>query len=315
MKITGIIFLLSTCLMVGSVSAQSNAWTGNFQAGAGYWVGDATYSIGGNAWTPEEGSVGLPDKISELSFPLDVAYGSIGGSLCWQNRYEIFGNITGNLTDPSSKMEDSDWGVFSDAQTLDIYSESDAKLTAIAADVGARYWFYPTGPANRLTLLLGGGPSLLYQHLDWTISNVDQWYPSQPQLGHDPQEGVAATYNSDIVMPYLNACAVVYFHHLSGRMEIGLGPALVRDEDDHRLRQKRSTAVMAGAGVKGAAELRYDLTKRLFALARMEALSIQATGTSTEKGYGGELTGFYAEIDEEFILTSLQGGFSVGYNF
>jgi len=219
------------------------------------------------------------------------------------------------LTDPSTKMKDSDWGVFSDAETLDIYSESDATLTAVAADMGARYWFCPTSPTNQFSLSIGVGPSLLYQHLDWTISNTDQWYPSQPQLEHDTQSGVVATYNSDIVMPYLNACAVVHFKRLGGRIEIGIGPALVRDEDDHRLRQKRSTADMVGAGVKGAAELRYDLTKHLFLLARAAALTIDATGTSIDKGYGGDLTGYYAEIDEEFKLTSLNGGLSVGYNF
>jgi len=72
-----------------------NPWTGSLQAGVGYWLGDATYSIGGQAWTPETGSVELPNKISELSFPLNVAYGSVGGNLFWQGRYEIFGTVMG----------------------------------------------------------------------------------------------------------------------------------------------------------------------------------------------------------------------------
>lgn len=315
MKILNRIVLITACLISSTVLAQTNNWIGSLQAGAGYWLGNATYSIGGHAWTPEEGSVQLPDKISELTFPLDVAFGSVGGNLMWKKKFEIYGSFMGNLSDPSSKMKDSDWGVISDANTLDIYSESDAALTAVSLDVGGRYWFSPTSQTNRLSCSIGMGPSLLYQHLDWTISNVDQWYPSQPQLEHDTQSGLAATYNVDIVMPYFSAGIIVHFKRLSGRLDVGLGPALVTDEDDHILRQKRSTATMAGIGAKGTAELRYDLTKHLFALARLNTLSIQATGTSKDQGYGGELAGYTAEIDEDFALTSLDGGLSLGYNF
>jgi len=325
MKIAKRFTLLSACLISSSLMAQSprdaktplgtTIWTGSIQAEVGYWLGDATYSIGGQAWSPETGKIQLPDKISELKFPLDVAYGALGGNLFWKNKVEIFGSLSENLTDPSSKMKDSDWGVFDDSGSLDIYSESDAKLTAVAADVGVRYWFSSTTTTNRSFLLFGIGPSLTYQHLDWTLSNVDQWYPSQPRMAHDTQSGVGATYNADIIMPYLNACALFKFKRISGRLEIGLGPALVQDEDNHVIRQKRSTADMVGVGAKGAVELRYDLSRNIFTLARVSALSVQATGTSTDTGYGGELQGYNAEIDEDFALTSFTGGLAVGYNF
>lgn len=315
MKNISLITVLSAAFISSSVMAQSNRWTGSLQAGAGYWLGDATYSIGGHAWTPQEGSLHLPDKISELSFPLDVACASVGGNLVWKNRLEIFGTFTGNLTDPSSKMKDSDWGVFSDSGALDIYSESDAALKALSVDVGGRYWICPANQTNRLVTSVGMGPSLLYQHLDWTLSNVDQWYPSHPRQAHDTQSGVVATYNTDVVMPYLEACIIVRCKRLSGRAEAGLGLALVQDEDNHILRQRRSTATMAGFGTKLAAELRYDLSRHLFILANINALSIQAMGTSKETGYSGNLTGYYSEIDETFSLTSLNGGLAAGWSF
>lgn len=320
-----LVTLLSISLISGSVMAQTPAlekkapastWTGSIQAGVGYWMGDATYSIGGETYVPGEGTFILPDKISELKFPLDVAYGSVGGNLIWNGKIEIFGTLTMNLTEPSSKMEDSDWGVIDDSGSLDIYSESDAELNAVTFDGGARYWLpVTTASTNRAVWSLGAGPSLLYQHLDWTISNVDQWYPSHPELGHDTQSGVVATYNADILMPYLDACVKIQRQRLTGRAEIGFGPALVQDEDDHILRQKRSTATMLGFGLKGAAEIRYDLTRQLFATARIEMLSINVTGTSKDEGYGGDLVGYYSEIDEDFTLTSLTGGLSIGYGF
>ena len=324
MKTMKLVVLFSIGLISGSVMAQAPAlgkqvpastWTGSIQAGVGYWMGDATYSIGGETHVPGEGTFILPDKISELKFPLDVAYGSVGGNLIWNRNFEIFGTLTMNLTEPSSKMEDSDWGVIDDSGSLDIYSESDAQLNAVTFDGGARYWLPVTASTNRAVWSLGAGPSLLYKHLDWTISNVDQWYPSQPALGHDTQSGVVATYNADIVMPYLDACVKIQHKRLSGRAEIGFGPALVLDEDDHILRQKRSTATLLGFGLKSAAEIRYDLTRQLFALARIDMLSINATGTSKDEGYGGDLEGFYAEINENFTLTSFTGGLSIGYGF
>ncbi|MEI7881242.1 MAG: hypothetical protein WCI95_10245 [bacterium] len=61
--------------------------------------------------------------------------------------------------------------------------------------------------------------------------------------------------------------------------------------------------------------MKYDLSRNVFTLARVSALSVMATGTSTDTGYGGKLKGYNAEIDENFALTSLTGGLAVGYNF
>lgn len=290
---------------------------GSLQAGAGYWMGDATYSIGGEAWTPEEGSIRLNDKISELKFPLDIPYAAIEGNLLLNRRIELFGSYMANLSDPSTKMEDSDWGVFEDsrANTLDVYSESDAELSAHAVEIGARFWFRPTASTNRFTWSIGVGPGVMYQTLDWTISNVEQWYPSHPEYGIDSEAGRAATYHAEIFMPYLNVCVLLKHKRLSGLLEIGAGPALVQDEDDHILREKRSTADLGGIGAKAAAELRYNLTQHLFLLGRLSALAVEATGTSTQEGYGGDMTGYYAEIDEDFSLTAVNGGLAIGYGF
>lgn len=311
--------IVSTCLATTLVAAQTSTkpLQGSFQAGAGYWMGDATYSIGGEAWSPEEGSIRFQDKISELKFPLDVAYGAIAGNLLWKGRIEFFGSIMANLSDPSSKMKDSDWGVFEDSEgeSLDIYSESDAELSAFAMDVGARLWFHPTPSTNRFACAISMGPSLMYQNLDWTISNVEQAYPSRPEYGTDTSDGLVATYNAQISMLYFNACALLKFKQVSSRLEFGAGPAIVQDEDDHILREKRSTAELGGFGIKATAELRYNLTQQLFALAHISVLAIEATGTSTQKGYGSDMTGYYAEIDEDFSLTSAHGGIALGYSY
>lgn len=316
MKALAISALAGVLLAWSGVQAQAGNWTGNLQAGAGYWAGETAYSIGGEAWTPEEGYFQLPDKISELTFPYDVPIGTVGGSLLYKGRFQLHGRVSANLSDPSTKMTDSDWGVFTeDSDSLDIYSESDATLSAVAADVGARFWFRNTVTTNRFGWSLGIGPSLYYEKSEWEISALDQWYPSRPELGHDYESGKVATYSTTTIMPYLDFCALLKFRKLSGRLGIGAGPVLVQDEDDHILRQKRSTADLAGIGVKGSVEVRYDFTRHIFTQARITALAISAEGTQTQEGYGGELTGFYAEIDESYRSTSVSGDLSLGFAF
>jgi hypothetical protein len=318
--------LVAGCLMMGAVAAHSapptegivtNAgnWVGEIQAGVGYWAGDATFSIGGSAWTPSEGSMNLPRKISELTFPLDVAYGVVEGSVLLDERLEFRAMVMGNLSQPSTKVTDSDWGVINDSGTLDIYSESDAELTAFVGDAGARYWFMHTTVTNGMVWSLGVGPGVHYEKLDWTVSNVDQWFPSMPQEGHVYESGQAAKYSAEIVMPYVDVGGKFRDGRISGSAAVGVGPVLGQDKDDHMLRQKKSEGEMTGVGVKAEAEIRYDFTKRWFGAAKVAALAIEATGSQTQEGYGGDLVGFYAEIDEEFSVTAMSGGVAVGYRF
>ena len=295
------------------IASADGRWRMEIQAGVGYWAGDATYSIGGKAWSPDEGTVDLPKKISELTFPLDVPYGSIGGRLT-DGRLEFHGTAMVNLGDPSSQVTDSDWGVFHD-DTLDVYSLSDAKLTAVMMDGGARYWLRKIAPDAGNGWSVGVGPALHVAMMDWTASHVDQWYPSRPELGHEYEAGRAATYTVAVVMPYLDVCADARLGKLSGKIGLGAGPVGVADEDDHLLRQKRSTGEMAGVGIKASAEIRYEFSKAWFATANVDVFSIEANGTQTQKGYGGELTGYYAEIDEEYSFTSVNGGVAVGCKF
>ena len=162
---------------------------------------------------------------------------------------------------------------------------------------------------------MGVGGALYVASLDWTISNIDQWSPSHPELGHESEPGKAMTYSAVVLMPYLDVCCVAKAGKFSGRAGVGIGPVAVEDEDDHLLRKKRSTGEMKGVGVKTEVELRYEFTGSLFALVNVSALSIEAHGTQTQEGYGGELEGYSAEIDEEFSMSVVNTGVAAGYRF
>ncbi len=294
--------------------ASAGKWDGNLEVEQGYWAGDATYSIGGMVRAEGE-SMRLHDKLSELKFPLGVAYASMGGSVTWNRRLEMHGCAMANLTDPSAKVEDSDFGIFdgSDESTLDIYSESDATLSAWAANTGVRYWFQPSA-SNRVAWSMGVGPGVSYQHLDWTVSNTTQWSPSHQEYPERHIQESALTYESDVFMGYMDVAARMRFNRLSTCFDLGVGMAIVQDEDNHIFTEKRSTGDMSGIGVRGSGEIRYDLPKDFFVLARVAVLLIEASGTQTQTGYGGNQD-FEAEIDEDYSLTSITAGASFGYAF
>lgn len=92
--------VLGAVWLLAGWQARADDWSGDLQAGSGYWAGKATYSIGGVEWNPVSGATRFPDKISELRFPLGVPYVSLGGALRWHERLEIQGTVTANVTDP-----------------------------------------------------------------------------------------------------------------------------------------------------------------------------------------------------------------------
>lgn len=296
-------------------AAVTNAasWHVEIRAGAGTWSGAATYSIGGQAWTPEEGFVEFPDRISELTFPLDVSYGMVGGRL-ESGRLEFRGTMIVGLSDPSGPVKDSDWDTLGEG-TLDIYSESDAELSAFVLDGSGRYWLRQIPAGTRTGWGLGFGPGMYVAGMDWKVSNLDQWYPSRPGRGHDYESGRVAEYQVAIAMPYVEVGVMGRMGRWSGRLDAGIGPVGVEDEDDHLLRQKLSKGSMAGLGVKGAAEVRCDLTGSVFIAASLAFVSIEASGTQEQEGYGGDLAGYYGEIDEDFSLSSVTAGLDAGWRF
>jgi len=300
-----------------AIPGQADPWKGQVQGGVGYWAGTTTYSIGGSAWTPQDGTVELPDKISELKFPLNVACGVVEGSLFYREQFELHGEVMANLTDPSTQVTDSDFGLFGSrtAGRLDVYSESDATLSAMAVDVGFRYWIHDHTVSNRIACVLGFGPTLVYQRTDWTVGNLDQWRPSNPKAPHDREPGQVGTYMAEILMPCMEVNIMARYKALSGHITVGAGPALIRDEDNHMLVQKRLTGELIGIGVKSSATLQYDLTQNLFVRGQVKALSVQAVGTQTQRGYGGDNLGFYGEIDETFSSATASANVAVGCAF
>lgn len=306
------IALLGSVLIMAAAGAERDCGTGAIELSGGYWAGNTTYRIGGEAWTPETGPVRFPDKISELEFPLEVGYVELGMEWRWPSALGVHGSVLAAFTDPIGKMRDSDWDL--DGQ-LWVYSESVAELEAWTADVGMRYWFGPPTKLGRAAWRVGLGPGVLFNRLDWTIRDTTQTYPLQPWLGTQVVTGRTLTYGVDLSMWYVDAVAELDIGRFSGRIELANGIVVGQDKDDHLLRSQMSTTDLAGVGLRATLEARVALGEGWFAAVRASALVLDAVGTSHVRYYGGEDAGWRGEIEEEVSARWCTAGVVLGYTF
>jgi hypothetical protein len=276
----------------------------DFWFGPGYQGGDVTYSIGGDVWIPGEGSFVLPDKISELSFPLDGPVLQGGFTTRFHSHWEasVGGSIM--LGDPSEPSVDSDWD---DDGEIFIYSESDASLDAFDIDVACRRWLGWKG----LDIAIGAG--LLYQSQSWELDNLDQWYPPYPSLGHDTVDGLVGSYEAEMLMPYLDIAARGAVREWSLWGRVMLSPyTSVDDVDDHKLRSILATtsATGVGGGIEGS--VRRHFSGAWFAELRGRFIGYYVTGTEYDTTYDGPFKGETWQIDHDIVSTQLMGTLAVG---
>jgi hypothetical protein len=229
-----------------------------FAAGVGVMRGHTTYQIGGNFDAPDDnGNVRFP--ISELEFPLDVAYGSLGAQLDVAGRLEIAGGFKKNISEDAGELKDRDWGTlhrttdwWHDPNSLDVFSVSDTKLNALVAEVSARFYANPWQyKKTELKFYLGG--KYTYQKFDFTADNLDQWYPSLNEyygvdVGHIRISGEVLTYEVIKEIPAVMAgLKLATAPSITFDITLGYSPhATVKDEDNHLLRPLVSKAKCDG---------------------------------------------------------------------
>ena len=164
--------------------------------GIGAWGGDVTYRIGGTVKLSDGTKTKVNDPLSELKWPLDVAVLAGGGRWVFQQRFEGFAEGMVSISDPSSKMEDSDWTESWAPNYKTIYSESDTELNAYALDSGMRVWIINHRMDTQGTFHVGLGAGLIYQYMDWKTTTTEQWTLGQYDTFSD-----AATYLVKLVIP------------------------------------------------------------------------------------------------------------------
>lgn len=303
-------------IVYGQAVAESRPVEVDIWGGVGAMGGDVTYQIGGHYSSPlESGDVRFP--LSELKWPINVVMGSVGANLrFFERRLEARGLFSMNLTDSSGIMEDSDWTDPYFTQLKTIYSESDADLTAYIGDAGLRFWLLTQPAPKDVYFNLGVGGGLQYENFDWEASNLDQWYPQNPELGHDRFGGVVATYKAKLTMPYLELAGKMGIRWLTLFGSLGFAPyAMASDEDDHKLRYIRAETDANGTAFKGTLQARCDFTRYCFAMLQGEMLSFDNQGTENDFVYAGEDYGETWSIDHSIKFTQANLTAAVGASF
>lgn len=245
--------------------------------------GHTQYQRGGTS-----GNMTYRFPISELVFPLDVTM--LGVQAAYRlDRFRLTGEVKKNISSASGEMEDSDWGtwyywpdlardVFQrdpirayEIDTLDIYSESDAVLDALIAQVAVEYRLIER-PRWSLNATLG----YRYQNFVYDVYDVNQWYPSasyytgMPERMYDVScQGKVLEYEITYHIPYLGA---QFTGTITDRIRIkilgGYAPYVkAHDRDDHlisrtphySLSDYEGDAVMYGLGMEGSLTKHWNL--------------------------------------------------------
>lgn len=289
--------------------------------------GHTTYEIGGKV-TDNYGRVWYQrDPTSELKFPLDVIMFNIGWYLqFWKSdtgSIELNLKLKKNLTDDAGKIQDSDWGILEGKKiwggpdTLDMYSETDAELDAFTTDFNIRYHFPRI--AKILTFSLGFGSK--YQHLEYNVSNLDHWYPSENDYyGLDPDEGrhvrisgLVGTYEVTYGIIYPEAGVnLLLWKHLNLESRLGYSAYVTaKDEDHHLLRDLVSKGDCEGDAVLFSFKGGYIFHFGLFLSLQYEYVNIETEGTMTAYMYDSKI----ATIEEQIESEQESFAIVIGYKF
>jgi hypothetical protein len=242
--------------------------------------GYTQYRIGGyvELATGESGVVRMP--ISELEFPLDVAMASIGCEISFSKNIITKLTYKESITSDAGELKDSDWGIAdpeSHPNRLDIYSESDAGLDARIVDLKLRGRVYK----NRTeTLQLFTGGRFMYQNFQFEITNLDQWYPSRPQLGHDYVSGNVLDYEVSYYIFAGEFAAQYKKEKFSVGSSVGIAVVASEDKDQHLLRSKVNESDGIGTGALFSLEGKYRITDHWAAAVQIKYISLYTEGES-----------------------------------
>ena len=271
--------------------------------------GYTQYRIGGHVElaTGESGELRMP--ISELEFPLDVWLASIGCRIMLSGN--IIAEITykANITSDAGELKDSDWGIADPERhpnRLDIYSESDADLDARIVDLKLRGRIFK----NRTeTLELFTGGRFQYQNFQFEVTNLDQWYPSRPHLGHDYVSGNVIDYEATYYILAAEFAGQYKIEKISVESSIGVAFVASEDQDRHLLRSKVNESDGVGIGALFSLEGKYRIAEHWVAAVQIEYISLYTEGES--KAYFNDR--YDHTIDNE--LESQQASVALGVEF
>lgn len=294
---------------MSAVPGEDRPISGELWGGLGSIGGDVTYEIGG-AYSDSTGSGHVNSPLSRLKWPVDVLSVTVGGSLNLARFWELTGRWSGSLSSDAGKLEDSDWGNPNNPWVKTTYSLSDTDFDGMTSDIGIRCWALNWVWDRYTSYSIGFGGGWIYQDFRWEASNTDQWYPADPQLGHDWYPGAVGSYKTKVNMPYIETACAMRMPWISFFGSFGYSPsAQVKDEDDHKIRSILANTDAKGDAVKLTLQGRCDYNQYVFALIRADMIAYDVSGTERDVTYAGADAGDSWSIHHE--VSSVQDNFTI----
>lgn len=321
LKIFIALLILITSFQVASAEYKTNA---TLSPVFGYGFGNSNYEM--NTMVSAD-SIILYAR-SKLEFPLDVFWmgGAVELDFVSNGRTDWTADISlvTNINNPSGKMKDSDWYSSPGYQELQIaYTESDVTMSAIMFNAEIARRFYSWGNASTY-LTLG----FRYLKIDQDIINFSGWqidlYDEDYPKIYYTYDDLAMLYTIKYIMP---TAGLKYRLDINRQSSIAVSAAYAltyaKDEDNHVLRNKLSTADGTGPGFLSKMNYYCKLgdrgsQSRPFINIYAEFFTAKITTGQTQFWYGDDPispeddTGTRIE-DIPHEITSLQ--FQIGLNF
>lgn len=304
-----------------TVNNQTNSVKLGFNAGPEAYFGYTQYRIGGTFVNPDGVRYKIWFPLSELKFPMNITMFSSDMNIEIFRKFFIHGNFKKNITSDAGKMEDSDWGVnHNNPDSLDIFSKSDAELNAWILNSD-----FMVKVVNVSFFSLNTGAGYMYQSFDYDISNLDQWYPSTPQYGHDYVMGSVLTYTVKYYIPYIVVAPCLNFKEkLKISQSIAFSPYVIaKDIDNHILRFKESSGDSRGVAFITSFKIDYFFTPVFYFGLNMDYTYILTEGTQKQIQYadtwdavnGFRAAGPIGEIDNRISSSQFSIGIRGGIKF
>ena len=213
-------------------------------------------------------------------------------------------------------MKDHDWitvpGVIDEKIS---YTESSVEMGSL---VGALEWTRTLTRGRTAQFGLFGG--IRYQHIDQELYDLWGW-----QLNDDLvrvyfdvfQDTLVGTYKITYTMPHFGFFTGVTLHPAAtATLRSGFMIAIVSDEDDHVLRNRKATASGSGYGFLGGVSIRFapagpTRPMRPFLELDGELIYVNASPRQTIEWYGDDPITGYDDTGESAVvshdITSMQG--------
>lgn len=233
---------------------------------------------------------------SELEYPLDVALAGLKTGRVFATgrgkHVSVYARAWSNLSDPISKMEDTDWVGVKNNTTTSLYkfsyTQSRSEVEWVGAEVGLEM-----GDYRLFKRRVAYGIALQADYSSHKMFGVTGWQklPDTSRiLIDDLHNELVLTYRLFYVEPriYTNI-TMVQSSNWNWHMLLSISPFVVaNDHDDHVLRNKRSETWAFGGGAGLESQLEFLLNKHVSLIADVRIRYIFTKGKMNQKYYGDD---------------------------